>query len=34
MIEANYNFHSANALEIAHEYFDSDKVLNQLLDLN
>jgi hypothetical protein len=34
IVNANYNFHSKKALEIVNEYFDSDKVLNQLLDLN
>lgn len=31
-IEANYTLHAKAARNIAHEYFDSDKVLSQLLD--
>ena len=31
-VEANYPRHAKAALHLAHEYFDSDKVLSQLLD--
>jgi hypothetical protein len=31
-VDKNYKYHSARALEIAQEYFDSNKVLNQMLE--
>lgn len=31
-VDSNYRFHSKKAIETANEYFDSNKVLNQLLE--